>query len=192
AYIAALGPDFWSVDHGAWRFLGLNPFLLQSGLPAEQEQEAMIDAALAAHDGPVGVFTHVPLFAHSPGETDVEPSATILPAPRQALLERFAAGGVRFVASGHLHRFKRMRFAGIEHIWAPGTAFMSTGPKSAAWGGEPWVGFVSFSFEGESYTAEVVEPDDMINMDLRNWTRGARHGYYKVAEAPFRGPGNTN
>lgn len=189
AYLAAVGPDFWTFEHGAWCFIGLNPFLLESGLPAEREQQAMIDAALAAHTGPIGVFTHVPFFAHDPNETDVEPSATIRPGPRRALLEQFAqSGSVRFIASGHLHRYKRMHFGGIDYVWAPGTAFMSTAPKSAAWGGAPWVGFVSFTFSGEGFSAEVVEPDDMINMDLRNWMRGARHGYYKIAAQPFRQP----
>ncbi|MEO1470229.1 MAG: metallophosphoesterase [Pseudomonadota bacterium] len=189
AYLAAFGPDFWTFDHGAWRFIGLNPFLLESGLAAEAEQEAMIDAALEGHGGPVGVFTHVPFFAHRPDETDGGTSATIRPGPRAALLGRFArSGAVRFVASGHLHRYKRMSVDGIEHVWAPGTAFMSTGPRSNAWGGEPWVGFVSVAFEGERFTAGVVEPDDMINMDLRNWNRGARHGYYRIAAQAFRRP----
>ncbi|MEO0762807.1 MAG: hypothetical protein AAFZ09_13530, partial [Pseudomonadota bacterium] len=183
------GYDFWCFDHGGWRFVGLNPFLFATGREAEHEQNRMIEDAVATHTGPIGVFTHVPLFGNDPDELGTEPSATIPPDARRRLLDKFRqAGTVRFVASGHLHRYKRMSVDGIEHVWAPGTAFMSTGPRSNAWGGEPWVGFVSVAFEGERFTAGVVEPDDMINMDLRNWNRGARHGYYRIAAQAYRRP----
>ncbi|MEO1494937.1 MAG: metallophosphoesterase [Pseudomonadota bacterium] len=189
AYRARFGYDFWCFDHGGWRFVGLNPFLFATGREAEHEQNRMIEDAVATHTGPIGVFTHVPLFGNDPDELGTEPSATIPPDARRRLLDKFRqAGTVRFVASGHLHRHKRMRFDGIDYIWAPATAFMSTAPKADRWGGSPLVGFLHFQFDGDRYTFDVIEPDDMINMDLRNWMRGPRHGYYKLAAQPFRHP----
>ncbi|MEO1681163.1 MAG: metallophosphoesterase [Pseudomonadota bacterium] len=186
-YLGRVGPDFWQADHGDWRFIGLNPFLMESGQPGEAEQRAMVVEALT-HDGPIGVFTHVPFFAHEPGETDATTTATVRPGPRADYLALFREGGVRFVASGHLHRDKRMSFDGIDHVWAPGTAFMSTGDKSDAWGGEPWVGFLEFQFSGADFTVTKHEPQDMLNIDLRNWARGAGHRYFRVAEQPYRRP----
>ena len=187
AWIRSFGADFWSFDHGDWRFVGLNPFLFESGQDAEAEQEAMLTDALTGHDRPVGIFLHVPLFAHDPAETDEATTGTLRPAARKRLLDLCTkAGSVKFMASGHLHRDKRMRFQEIDFIWAPGTAFLSTGPRSNAWGGEPWVGFLDFRFEGDSYTVEKVEPQDMLNIDLRNWARGDSHRYFDIAGRPYR------
>lgn len=185
AYLDRVGADFWHMDVGDWRFIGLNPFLFESGYDAEAEQRAMVIDALA-HQGPVGVFTHVPFFAHHPDEQDAGTSATVTPVPRADYLGLFEAADVRFIASGHLHRDKRMIFNGITHIWAPGTAFMSSG--NDMWGGRPWVGFLEFEFRGARFSVRTHEPEDMINMDLRNWTRGEGHRYFRIVEQPFRSP----
>jgi len=79
-----------------------------------------------------------------------------------------------------------MRFLDIDFIWVPGTAFMSTGPRAAAWGGEPWVGFLDPRFVGDSYSVETVEPEDMRNRVLRNWARGEEHRHFDIASQPFR------
>ena len=184
-YLTRVGADFWSFDHGNWRFIGLNPFLFESGYDAEAEQRAMVAEALA-HIGPVGVFTHVPFFAHHPDETDATTSATVTPGPRADYLTMFRDANVKFIASGHLHRDKRMIFDGIAHIWAPGTAFLSTGHDK--WGGTPWVGFLEFQFMGDDFSVRTHEPDDMLNIDLRNWTRGVGHAYFRIVAEPFRAP----
>lgn len=184
-YLTRVGADYWQFDHGNWRFVGLNPFLFESGYDAEAEQRAMVVEALT-HDGPIGVFTHVPFFAQHPGEDDAKTSATVTPAPRSDYLGLFREANVQFVASGHLHRDKRMVFDGITHIWAPGTAFLSSGNDK--WGGTPWVGFLEFNFSGDRYSVQTHEPDDMLNIDLRNWARGEGHRYFRIAAEPFRAP----
>ena len=186
-YLSRVGADYWSFDHKDWRFIGLNPFLLESSQAAEAEQRAMIVEALT-HDGPIGVFTHVPFFAHDPAEDDETTTATLRPGPRADLLELFKAADVKFIASGHLHRDKRMEFDGIQHVWAPGTAFMSSGERSDAWGGSPWVGFLEFEFSQGGFSVTRHEPQDMLNIDLRNWARGEGHRYFRIAEQPYRLP----
>ncbi|MEL6235714.1 MAG: metallophosphoesterase [Pseudomonadota bacterium] len=185
AYLDRVGADFWQFDHGNWRFIGLNPFLFESGFEAETQQRAMVVEALD-HSGPIGVFTHVPFFAHHPAETDLTTSATVTPGPRADYLGLFRNANVRFVASGHLHRDKRMVFDGIAHIWAPGTAFLSS--DSSAWGGTPWVGFLEFTFSGDRYSVVTHEPEDMLNIDLRNWSRSKTHSYFRIAAEPYRKP----
>lgn len=187
-YLDRVGADFWVFDHGDWRYIGLNPFLFESGFEAEAEQRKMVVDALD-HSGPIGVFTHVPFFAHHPGEDDDETAGTVTPAPRADYLALFQAANVRFVASGHIHKDKRLIFDGITHIWAPGTAFMSSG--NDAFGGVPWVGFLEFNFSGDRYSVQKHEPEDMINMDLRNWTRGPGHRYFRVVERAYRGPSDV-
>lgn len=185
AYLDRVGADFWFLDHGDWRFLGLNPFLFESGFAAEDEQRALVVEALN-FAGPIGVFTHVPFFAHHPGEQDGDTSATVTPGPRADYLSLFRSADVRFVASGHLHKDKRMIFDGITHIWVPGTAFMTS--SNDGLGGRPWVGFLELTFSGERYSVQMHEPEDMINMDLRNWTRGQGHRYFRIVEQAYRAP----
>ena len=186
AYLDRIGPDFWVFDHGMWRFIGLNPFLFESGLDAEAEQRSLVAEALT-FDGPVGVFTHVPFFAHHPDEDEDGTAATVTPQPRADYLAMFKSANVRFIASGHIHKDKRMIFDGITHIWAPGTAFMSSGNDTL--GGVPWVGFLEFTFSADRFSVRLHEPEDMINMDLRNWTRsGTGHRYFRIVERAHRAP----
>ncbi|MEL6744644.1 MAG: metallophosphoesterase, partial [Pseudomonadota bacterium] len=158
-YLDRVGADFWAFNHGAWRFLGLNPFLFESGFQAEAEQREFVAKALN-FNGPIGVFTHVPFFVHHPDEQDADTSAAVTPTPREDYLSLFKATDVRFIASGHLHNDKRMIFDGITHIWAPGTAFMSS--SNDALGGRPWVGFLELLFRGEQFSVRMHEPEDMI------------------------------
>lgn len=184
-YPERVGPNFWQFDHSDWRFIGLNPFLFESGFDAEAEQRAMVVEALS-HSGPIGVFTHVPFFSDHPDEDDADTSATVTPGPRADYLGLFHAANVRFVASGHIHRNKRVIVDGITHIWAPGTASMQSTPSPL--GGLPWVGFLEMTFSGDRFSIATHEPQDMMNMDLRNWTRGIGHRYFRIVEQPHRTP----
>jgi 3',5'-cyclic AMP phosphodiesterase CpdA len=184
-YLERVGPDFWQFDYGDWRFIGLNPFLLESGFDAEAEQRAMVFEALS-YSGPIGVFTHVPFFSDHPNEVESDTTDTVTPGPRADYLGLFRAANVRFVASGHIHRNKRVIGDGITHIWAPGTAFMQSTPSPL--GGVPWVGFLEMTFSGERFSIVTHEPEDMINMDLRNWSRGSEHRYFRIVEHPHRSP----
>lgn len=184
-YLERVGPDFWQFDYGDWRFIGLNPFLLESGFDAEAEQRAMVFEALS-YSGPIGVFTHVPFFSDYPNEVDLDTAATVTPRPRADYIGLFKAANVRFVASGHIHRNKRVIVDGITHIWVPGTAFMQSTPSPL--GGVPWVGFLEMTFSGERFSIVTHEPEDMINMDLRNWSRGSEHRYFRIVEQPHRSP----
>jgi hypothetical protein len=73
--------------------------------------------------GPIGVFLHKPLFRHDPADPDRH-HRYVPVAPRTRLLTRLKPLDVRFVVAGHTHQTRKFHNDGIEHVWAPSTAFI--------------------------------------------------------------------
>jgi 3',5'-cyclic AMP phosphodiesterase CpdA len=162
AYRSVFGDDRFVTRVGDWTFLGLNSQLLGSGLEAEAEQEDWLASALAAAEGPIGLFLHYPLFIDSPDETQ-DSHAVVRPAARRRLLDQLTGNGrVGLVGSGHLHQEKRIDLDGIAYA-----------------------GFLVYRFDGDSLSVERVEPRWIINHDIRNWGRSEPHGYYEIVRRPF-------
>lgn len=131
AWRASFGPDWWREQGpGGWRILGLNSQLFGSGLAAEAEQWAFLEAELAAATGPVGVFMHKPLLVEDP--TEPASPRCIVTGPRERLTQTFADGAVRFLATGHLHCFRHVEAPDFDRVWAPATSFIfdTTGAQS--------------------------------------------------------------
>lgn len=167
---------------GDWTMIGLNSQILGSGLAAEEEQFDWFAGTLAEASGPVGLFLHYPLFLQT-AEDRGDTHSAVRPAARQRLLERIAGhGGVKLVASGHLHQDRRLEAQGIRFQWAPSTAFLTT---EQTHGGEAYTGFLVYRFDGDQVSVERVEPRWMINHDIRNWGRSEPHGYYEIVKRPF-------
>ena len=163
-WIDQFGHDCWVREVGTWRLIGLNSQLFGSGLDAEAAQWAWLEATLAAavHQ-PAGVFLHKPLFLEAPGEPDMPGHAT-LGTPRERLLALLQRSAVRFVASGHLHQYRARRVDGIEHVWAPSTAFLIGEPLRAA---VSRLGYVAFTLrEDGSWSHELVTPAELMAIDL--------------------------
>jgi predicted phosphodiesterase len=116
------GPDRWRVEAEGWRLFGLNALLLETGLAEEDAQFDWLARTLARGAGPVGVFLHKPLFRDRLDE-DIVHLRYVAKAARQRLMAILADHDVRFVAAGHTHQVRRRHHAGIEHVWAPSTAF---------------------------------------------------------------------
>src|SRR5262249_14247451 len=71
-YRSIIGRDFWTGEIDGWRLVGLNGLLCGSGLPAEAEQAAFLEAAMAgAGARPVALCFHKPVFRDDIDETDV-------------------------------------------------------------------------------------------------------------------------
>ena len=121
-YRGLFGPDRWRIEAEGWRLIGLNALLLATGLAEEEAQFQWLAQTLAEGDGPVGVFLHKPLFRDDPDENIVH-VRYIAKAARQRLLSILADHDLRFVAAGHTHQVHRHRQAGVDHVWAPSTAF---------------------------------------------------------------------
>ena len=162
------GEDRFCKDIGEWRLVGIDSELLGSGLENEEAQWAFLDEALTT-ERPLGLFLHKPLFLGD--ASDAQPRGSCVhPEPRAQLLARLAAGGVRFVASGHLHGYHHSIHEGMDIVWSPGTAFVDPARR--------WpvpvrnrAGYLQWRFEGETFTHRFVEPALFANIDLTNWTR---------------------
>lgn len=181
AWRRAVGPDRFCADIGAWRLIGLNALLFESGLDADAAQAEWLAARLAEAAGrPVGLFLHKPLFRV---DFDADPAspACLTPAGRRRLLS-LIEGRVRFVSAGHLHQWRQLTLAGIDLYWCPSTAFMSSHPTAD---GDPSPGFLSFVFDGGGVTVERHLPATLARIDL-DALKG--HGRYKflrdMPEAP--------
>lgn len=182
-WLDVFGPDRFAADFGDWRLLGLNTQLMGGGLPEEAEQQAWLEAELADRARPVAMFLHYPLFRHASSEAERGHSC-VVPEARAHVMAAIGAGSVKLVASGHIHRDKRIEEAGVVFQWAPATAFIETGDHNGN-GGRAYNGFLLHHFSDGQVRTESIEPRWIIHQDVRGWARMAPHGYYRVVAAPF-------
>jgi len=173
---AAFGADRFAVDSGAWRLVGLNALLFGSGLAREAEQDAWLDAELAATDRPVALILHKPLFLGSPDEEGATASC-MTPVPRARLLARLRAagrqqGGVRLVVSGHLHSHRDFVHDGIRYLWIPALAFLGKGYP----GSTPLVASTVLDLSGAEARVEVQRLPGLVQHDLAALKQ---HGRYR-------------
>ncbi|MBG03125.1 MAG: hypothetical protein CMM59_03515 [Rhodospirillaceae bacterium] len=157
------GEDRFAFDIEDWRLIGLNTEILGSGLPSEDLQWVHLETACANAGGrEIGIFLHRPLFEKTPDE----PSSrwSLIAEPRARLIERLRAHKVRFVASGHLHRYRYISLEGIDLVWCPTTAFVTASTKND--GCIRRVGYLKWTFEGRHVRHEFIEPDGFTNHDM--------------------------
>jgi len=154
------GEDRWAFAAGGWLLVGVNAQILNApGLPAEADQQAWLEATLAAADPalPVALFVHKPLFMDHPSETEMDQSA-LDPEARRRLLAPFAGRRLKLVASGHKHQWRCFGLGGVRHVWAPSTAAVNGAPDARSWGLRE-VGFVEHLFEGERLRTRLLGRD---------------------------------
>ncbi len=181
-YCAVFGPDWWSIDIPGWRLLGVNAQLIGSDLAAAREQEDFI-AATSADAGArsMALFIHKPIFHVDPAESDVT-GRFVNPEPRRRLLGGLLPARVRLIASGHVHQYRAFRRGGVDHVWAPSTAFILPEFMQPTYGRKT-VGYVEHRFDGDgSVSTRLVEPPEMSCIDLCDVPGAygdmrARHGH---------------
>lgn len=176
--------DRFKSDVGGWRIIGLNSQLLGSGLPGEAEQNDWFADALNC-DKPVALFMHYPVFVHDPDSTTDGHYALPYAARQQLLTQLVRAGNVRMVGTGHLHQAKSTQLVGMRFEWAPSSAFVIPGPALDAFGGNQVTGMLLHELDGDRVRTTTIEPDLIINVDLRNWSKSKPHGYYQVVRQPW-------
>ena len=70
AYHQRFGPSWYSFDYHDLHLVVLNSQILNTGLPAEEEQRTWLEADLAAHaQMRIAVFLHLPPYLHNPAES---------------------------------------------------------------------------------------------------------------------------
>src|SRR5262249_18301871 len=121
-YRKLFGPDRWSLRAGNWQLIGLNAQLLGTVTTEEEQQFAWVEHEIGLGTGPRGLRRPKPLFRDRP--EDDEPHIRYVPkVARGRLLDIVRARALRFVVSGHTHQSRRHVYEGVEHRWAPSTAF---------------------------------------------------------------------
>jgi 3',5'-cyclic AMP phosphodiesterase CpdA len=173
------GADAWQFDLPGWRLIALNSLVPGSGLAAEAEQAALLEAAL---DGAAGrrvmLLTHKPLCVHDMLETALTTS-TWTPEGRRLVAPHLRAGRVAMVVSGHLHESRDREIDGVRHLWLPGLAFVTdmAGEWQPSRGARRRVGYATMDLGAE---ARVTwhEPPALLNTDIGNWLRSGAIGLY--------------
>jgi 3',5'-cyclic AMP phosphodiesterase CpdA len=158
-YRTLFGPDRWSLRAGNWQLIGLNAQLLGSATSAEEQQFAWLEDEIGLDAGPLGLMLHKPLFRDGPG--DDEPHVRYVPkTPRDRLHAIVASRELRFVVSGHTHQSRRHLCEGVEHRWAPSTAFCLPGAMQERIG-EKEVGLLMLMLDGTDHRFVVARPEGL-------------------------------
>ncbi|MGE0766285.1 MAG: metallophosphoesterase [Hyphomicrobiaceae bacterium] len=170
AWRDVFGPTWWTEDVGAWRLVGLDTSLFASRRSDEAEQIAFLDEALATRRGrPVLIFMHMPPFVDDPED----PGATTSCIPfegRLQFLETCLQGGVRAIACGHLHVYRRMTWQGMDIVWAPCTSFVNIAKWLKRFGGFARSGYVEWTLDGTSISHRLLEPPRLFTHDTGLWS----------------------
>lgn len=153
---ARFGEDRWLEDLPGWRLIGLDAMILGSGIAAEAEQAAWLEAAMAGCAGRrIAWFLHKPLFLDTPTEGDTG-YWSVKPQPRARLLELVERHRVALVASGHLHKAHDFEFQETRYLWGPASSFL-VGSFQPALPGEKRLGAVLYEFAATGFAAQIRE-----------------------------------
>ena len=158
-----IGPDYWSLDRGGWRFIGLNAMLFDTCHVSEEEQFEWLQRAIATHD-PIAVFLHKPLFIE---HRDEGPRGywTVTPEPRKRLLALLDQANVKLIGSGHLHIHREIEVDGINHVWGPAASFVC-GDSQEDLGGNRLLGVIEHSFGDKCVQSRFIRPEGLEDLTI--------------------------
>jgi 3',5'-cyclic AMP phosphodiesterase CpdA len=170
AWTKTIGPMWWSHDIGSWRLIGLDTALMASALDEEVAQLEFLRSQLGGKGNRQAmVFLHMPPFETDP--KDERPTTSSVPFPaRHTLLNTCRDAGVKVIACGHLHIYRKLRYQGMSIVWAPPTAMVNIERQWRKWRRWPRPGYLIWTLEGHKISHELVEPRLMIAQDTTRWT----------------------
>jgi len=117
------GAQYQSFDHDGCHFIIINAQVINSGLAAEEEQRAWLEADLTANRGKrIFMHSHYPPYFSKPDEE--ENYDNIGEPGRKWLLDLLEKYGVEALFIGHVHNFWFNRYAETDCYLLPGTAFV--------------------------------------------------------------------
>ena len=166
-YRETFGPDHWVLVLAGWTLIGLNSLIFGLGNHEEEAQFAWLDQTLAAATGPVGLLLHKPLFRND-AENDERHPRYVPRAVRARLLAKLAPHDLRFVLCGHTHQLRFMQSQGVDHLWAPSTAFVLPDSLQEPIG-EKEVGVMMLTLMPDDHRAEFHAPPGMARHDILNY-----------------------
>lgn len=166
-YRDVFGEDRWVWRGGDWTILGLNAQLFSLGGAEEEAQFAWLEQALSDVKGPFGLALHKPLFRRAPDDAEIHPRYAPH-TPRRRLMRLLEGRDLRFVVNGHTHQFRRLEREGVEHVWAPSTAFKL--PDDAQeWIGDKVVGVLMLDLNADRHQFQLHVPNGMVQNDLSHF-----------------------
>ena len=128
AYHRRFGPSWYSFDHCDLHLVVLNSQILNTGLPAEEEQKIWLEADLAAHtELRTAVFLHLPPYLHNPAEPHLGHYDNIGEPARTWLLKLLTAHRVAWLFAAHVHFVFCERAGGLDYRTVPSPAFTRPG-----------------------------------------------------------------
>jgi 3',5'-cyclic AMP phosphodiesterase CpdA len=166
-WLRNVGGDYWALELGGWRLLGLDAQLFGSGLLEEAAQWDFLSAELARSPRTI-LISHKPVTAAA-SELAVAPPYRFVPAPwRDRLADRLDGGGIEVVVSGHVHQYRTLCHGSQRHVWAP-TSWAVLPEALQASIGAKRCGILELELpderEGEP-VLEFVEPDGLAQLTL--------------------------
>ncbi len=168
-FIATFGEDHWRFDAASWCFIGLNSLVMNTTLAFEAEQhEWLAEQLSAAHDKPVALFIHKPLYRNSPDDTEIAAASfRYVPMPaRNRLVESLGRANLRLVSCGHVHQRRDFTFHNVRHIWAPSSSFIIRSNEKQEPIGLKEVGLVEYVFQPDGFEVRHVRATGQIDIDL--------------------------
>lgn len=163
-YRRTFGQDRWSCEMAGWTLIGLNSQLFGLGDSEEAAQLEWLDETLGRSSGPIGLMLHKPMFRNSPDDVELHPRYVPKPV-RTRLLARLSHHDLRFVVCGHTHQLRYAQFAGVDHIWAPSTAFILPDTLQERIG-EKVVGVMVLTLTAQDHRFEFHTPPGVLTHDI--------------------------
>ena len=163
-YRRLFGPDRWSLDAGPWQLVGLDAQLFGTGTAEEDEQFTWLEEALrgpaasSRRDAPQAALPQWP--GRHRGPRPLRPRGA-----GRRLLDCLAARDLRFVVSGHVHQTRRFQVGGVEHVWAPSTAYCIPDARQERIG-QKIVGLMTLELTDAGHRFELVTPEGLVQRSL--------------------------
>jgi len=170
-WLSLVGPDQWTARLDGWHLIGVNAQLFGSGLAAEIDQWALLEAAVRDTGAAerLALVLHKPLAA-APEEMAAAPVYRFVPPDARSRLAEL--GGARkfdLVLSGHVHQYRHLRRDGRDgatHLWAPATwAVLPDYVQPVV--GQKRCGILELELAaGEEPRHAFIEPDGLLQLTI--------------------------
>jgi 3',5'-cyclic AMP phosphodiesterase CpdA len=170
AWRRQVGAQWWHCDVPHWRLVGLDTALMGSNLAEEGEQIEFLQDALAGRGSlQAMVFVHMPPFERD-HLSAANPTSYIPVRARTRFLDICADAGVKVIACGHKHVYRKVRHRGMDIVWAPATAMVDVKHPLARRGTFPRPGYLEWTLGPNGAAHVLVEPERMFVIDMTGWT----------------------
>lgn len=154
-YESIFGDRSWTIDLDGWRLIGIDSQELLHSEAAPEASWVWLESQLKT-ELRVAVFQHRPLRPLEATETDTARRYVIEPG-RSRLEALFQDAGIELLVTGHVHQWRSVDVAGIQHVWAPSTwATMPDDYQPVI--GDKTVGLVEIDLDQHDQAALVVPP----------------------------------